>query len=279
LVPRPISTVGISEAALFRSIEKWEPSIFIDEADTILVENEPLRAVINSGWTRGATVLRCIGEDKEPHPFSTFAPKALGSKGLRFPDTVLSRSLIIGLKRKKSSDRAEHFRHIDDPDLADLRRKLLRWTNDNIEALKAAAPKMPPGFDNRLGDNWRLLLAVADRAGGGWWSDLAREAATVIAKVATDDTSIGVRLLADIKAIFANEGTDRISSVRLVEMLAAIEGGPWAEWKSAKAITPNGLARQLKPFAIVSDNIRIQAGVVKGYQLSHFADAFERYLP
>jgi hypothetical protein len=66
MTPRALLTVGISEAALFRSIEIWHPTVVVTEADTLLVDNEPLRAVINSGWTRGAGVLRCIGDEKLP---------------------------------------------------------------------------------------------------------------------------------------------------------------------------------------------------------------------
>ena len=53
LVPRALVCVEISEATLFRGVEKWQPTIIVDEADVILIDNEPLRAVINSGWTRG----------------------------------------------------------------------------------------------------------------------------------------------------------------------------------------------------------------------------------
>ena len=44
----------------------------------------------------------------------------------------------------------------------------MRWATDNAEALKGTEPEMPPGFDNRLGDNYRVLLAIADLAGGEW---------------------------------------------------------------------------------------------------------------
>src|SRR6516225_7746919 len=64
LAPRSLSTVETTGAVLFRSIEKWSPTIIVDEADTMLVDNEPLRAVINSGWTRGSGVLRCDGDDR-----------------------------------------------------------------------------------------------------------------------------------------------------------------------------------------------------------------------
>ena len=53
LVPRSLSTVEATGAVLFRSIEKWNPTIIVDEADTMLVDNEPLRAVINSGLALG----------------------------------------------------------------------------------------------------------------------------------------------------------------------------------------------------------------------------------
>jgi hypothetical protein len=51
LVPRGMPCVGVSEAALFRIIELYEPTVIVDEADTAFVENEALRAVVNSGWT------------------------------------------------------------------------------------------------------------------------------------------------------------------------------------------------------------------------------------
>jgi hypothetical protein len=59
-----------------------------------------------------------------------------------------------------------------------------RWTTlmDNVATLETAVPELPAGFDNRFGDNWRLMLAIADLAGGEW-ADQARQAATAIARV------------------------------------------------------------------------------------------------
>jgi hypothetical protein len=78
LVPRALVCVEISEATLFPGIEKWQPTIIVDEADVILINNEPLRSVVNSGWTRGSCVPRCIGDDNTPHAFPTFCPKVTG---------------------------------------------------------------------------------------------------------------------------------------------------------------------------------------------------------
>ena len=117
------------------------------------------------------------------------------------------------------------------------------------------------------------MLAIADLAGGEW-ADQARQAATAIARVAAADMSIGIKLLADIKDIFAITAVDRLSSLALVEALGEIEG------HRGKLITPNALARLLEPFGIRPGSIRFEDNrVLRGYQRSHFQDAFERYLP
>ena len=92
--------------------------------------------------------------------------------------------------------------------------------------------------------------------------------------------STGIKLLADIKEIFVITAVDRLPSLELVEALGEIEGHPWADWKGGKLITRNALAHLLEPFGIRSGSIRLGDNrVLRGYQLSHFQDAFERYLP
>ena len=71
----------------------------MDEADTAFKNNPELRAVVNSGWTRGAGVPRCNPDTHEPEFFETFGPKAIGLKGLKVPDTTLSRAIIIEVRQ------------------------------------------------------------------------------------------------------------------------------------------------------------------------------------
>jgi hypothetical protein len=100
LVRRSLSSVSISGPALFRSIEKWSPAFVLDENDSTFVNNEDVREVINSGWTRCQDVIRCDPDTHEPRLYSTLAPKALEMKGRKLPDTALSRSVVIEPKRK-----------------------------------------------------------------------------------------------------------------------------------------------------------------------------------
>jgi len=237
---------------------------------------------MNSGWTRGAGVLRCIGDDLKLHLFSTFCPKAIGLKGRRLPDTTLSRAIILELRRKKPGESVEHFRCVDDTELAELRQRQLRWANDNEVALEEALrarPSLPSGFENRLGDNWDLLLAIADVCGGEW-PDRARDAAVRLE--GTTDLSIGVRLLADIRRLFQNRGDpDCMMSATMVAGLVEDPEGPWAEYsRSDRPLTQKGLANQLNKFRVYSDTVHPSPEVQgKGYKRVKFVDLWERYLP
>jgi putative DNA primase/helicase len=281
IVRRGMVCAQISEAALYRGIEIWLPTILVDDADTLLAENEPLKTVINTGHTRGSGVPRCIGEDKVPHLFPTFCPKTLNMKGRRLPDTTLSRCVTIEMQRKRRVERTEHFTNLDDPELAELRRRCLRWTEDHIERLKVARPNMPEGFDNRLGDNWRLMLAIADEI-GGHWPEGARDAAVALS-AAVDTASIGTQALSDIRRVFKDKyGSDRIASSALVAALRGMQDRPWPEFKHGRSLSAVQLARLLKPFGVAPIFTRNPGKKdekpFRGYRRADFEDAWERYL-
>ena len=113
LMPKCIASVEASEAAIYRAIKRWQPSFCFDEFDSILADDDKaaLRSVINSGHTRGQGVLRCIGDDKVPELFPTFAPKAIGMVGRKLPPATLSRCIFIELRRRKKDEHVEKFKH------------------------------------------------------------------------------------------------------------------------------------------------------------------------
>ena len=61
-------------------------------------------------------------------------------KGLRVPGTTLGRSIIIDMERKLPGDKVEDFDHLDDADLAEIRRQLARFAIDNMDALTGKTP-------------------------------------------------------------------------------------------------------------------------------------------
>jgi Protein of unknown function (DUF3631) len=167
LVRRGVSSVNITGPALFRSIEKWKPTFIIEEADTLLTNNDDLKEVVNGGWTRGETVIRCDPETNEPRPYSIFCPKAVGMVGRKLPPATLSRAIIIAMQRKRPDEVTDDFDYIDHDGFNELRSQLARFAADHIEALAKAKPEVPSGFHNRVRANWLLLLAIADRTGCG----------------------------------------------------------------------------------------------------------------
>jgi putative DNA primase/helicase len=276
LIPRSLSCVGISAAVLYRAIEKWHPSIVVDEADAVFVQNEEIRAVVNSGWTRGSGVLRCDGDDNEPRLFPTFSPKIIGLKGRKVPDTTISRAVIIELKRKLPDEVAVDFDHVDDEGLARLRRQCLRWATDNKAALPDANPEIPPKFYNRVRANWKMMLAIAEECG---WKQKAWQAAGVVEGIKEAfESSIGLQLLRAISAMFG-PGADCILTRHVIENLVSDPEQPWLDFSHGKPITPKKLADLLGGYSIISTTVH-PLGIAhgKGYERWQFDDALARYV-
>ena len=273
---KPMPASNISPAALFRSVEKWSPTLLIDEADTFLNGSDELVGIVNSGHTKDtAYVIRTVGDDYEPTRFSTWGAKAIALIG-KLPPTLHDRSIVIRLRRKKPDESVNRL-EMDKLDTGEILSKCRRWVSDNIHNLINADPEVPVVLHDRAADNWRPLLAIADAAGGEW-PKLARNAAKALTPTENDDDAAGVILLQDIKCIFEEENLDRIASVALVDRLVRMEDRPWPEWRQGKPITVRQVARLFRPFEIKPKNIKIQGKVPKGYRLDDFDDAFARYL-
>ena len=181
------------------------------------------------------------------------------------------------------------FSHTDDAEFGDLRRKLARWSADNAVALKDAKPLLPAGFNNRVAANWRLLLAVAELAGGNWPKQ-ARDAAERLSRTIRKP-SWGLRLLAAFKGIlvdgFCVDGNfvaarKDISSREVVAVLTGDPDGVWCEYHHGGPITQRQVANILEQYDIHPGVIHPEKSSTsspRGYKLEQFRDVFERFLP
>src|ERR1700676_3791084 len=110
LVPRALLSSNISPASLFRIVEKYSPTLLVDEADSFLRDKEELRRILNSGHTRDAAyVVRTVGDENEPRRFSTWAAKAVALIG-HLPDTFADRSLVVPMRRHAAGEHVERLR-------------------------------------------------------------------------------------------------------------------------------------------------------------------------
>ncbi len=276
LVPVPLPAANISTAAIYRSVEKFNPTLLLDEVETFIRDKEEMRGVLNSGFTRdSAIVIRNVGDNHEPQPFKTWWPK-VGALIGKLPDTLQDRAIVVTLRRRLSSEATERFSRRQHAELLVLHRQAVRWVADHLDTLKEADPAMPKGLRDRAEDAWRPLLAIADAA-GGQWPNVARVASIALSGVAEDDSdsaSRGVLLLTHIREVFASHAGQSIQSTKLLDELNNNEEWPWGEWRQGKAISSRGAAAILKPYGIRPQ--RISAGST--YRAVQFVDAWQRYL-
>lgn len=276
LAHKALSTSNITAASIYRAVERWKPTLIIDEADTFLKKSDELRGIINSGHGRdNAYVIRTTGVDFDPTKFSTFCPKAIALIG-QLPPTLADRAIIIQMKRKMSDEKVERFRADRTEGTLNLKRQALRWSSDHMSELSTMDPAVPEEFNDRAADNWRPLLSIADLAGGNW-SQRARQAMASLSGEIADDTA-GIMLLEDVNDAFKLRDPGPISSTSLVTALTRITERSWGTWNRGKPISPTQVARLLKPFGISSKNFRSVTGVQKGYDREQFDDAFGRYI-
>ena len=283
LVDAPMFVVNISAAALFRALKERPSTLLQDEADTVFgskaPEHEDLRGLLNSGYRRGASIWRVVGQGTKMHAeaFPSFCPVALSGLG-ELPDTIMSRAIVVRMRRRSQSEPVEQFRaRRVEPEGMILRELIRAWAVTQRDQLAAADPVMPDGVVDRAADNWEALLAVADAAGGDW-PQVARRAASELVEAHVDEGSRGVRLLADIRALFDSLNVEKLSSAALAKQLAELEESPWGDLRG-KAIDARELARRIRPFDVRPRTVRIGDHTPKGYERADFADAWERYLP
>ncbi|MGW3567269.1 DUF3631 domain-containing protein [Streptomyces sp. NPDC000941] len=292
LVPQPMVAVNASAAALFRAVSGAEgrPTILFDEIDTVFGpkagDNEELRGFLNAGHRRSGVTYRCVGDggNQSVQAFPSYAGVAVAGLG-SLPDTILTRSVIIRMRRRARNEKVQPFRQrIHTQEGHALRDRLAAWADSVRHLVDGVFPDMPEEVTDRPADVWEPLIAVADAAGGDW-PERARAACLelVNAAKADDKGSVGIRLLTDLRDHVLN-GIDRLPTVAVLERLHSLDEAPWADM-GGKPLDSRGLAKLLREYMtadnrpVTARNIKTGGGVLKGYYAADLADAWARYCP
>ncbi len=275
---RSLPSSNITAAALFRCIEKYSPTLIIDEVDTFVNDNEDLRGVLNAGYSRdNPYIIRCSGDDNEPKEFFVYGAKALSGIG-KIPSTLMDRSISLTLRRKLSNEHRERVRDLSRDITNTIKSKLARWSDDNLIAVKEATPPLPQTINDRMQDNWEILLKVATVLGDEWLKR-AYSACIDISGIEHDEPSLNEQLLMDIRAVFELKKANRIFSDDLIAALCADPEMNWSTYNRGKPITQKQVSNRLGEYGISPKQMRIGNENRRGYDIAYFQDTFKRYLP
>jgi hypothetical protein len=297
LIPNATRYANISAASLFRVIDQGMSTCLLDEGDNAgLKIDRILRSVLNDGYERGGVISRSPGGIRRD--YSIYAPVAIGAIGtLTLP--LLQRSIVINMQRSRRTDlkTKEMFSMPEEINrLAGVQRQIVAWAQ-SISAFDKN-PRLPKALQGhgRICDNWRVLISIADSFGSDYWSEIARDAATLFSEGYHDEDA-PVALLIDIHTIFIRLLIDRIKSHELIQELHQLEDGMgiWSAWcgenddQAPHAISQGEVAALLKRFhrtqlrprtlfaQIGPHEARGKAG--RGYYYSQFEPWWKIYYP
>jgi hypothetical protein len=280
MVYRPWRGTAPSPAALYRMLEDG-PTLLLDENEALNGKNKSesaqiLLAALNAGHRKGATVPRCDGSKHEIKHFRVYGPKAFAAIG-RLPDTLLDRSIVIAMKRRKRGQAAARFRQaraaVEGKFIRESAAQFAKAKGGEInQAYQATLDVEMEFLGDRDADLWTPLFTVCIVTAPDRLADLKRSAITLsAAKVGADvDDSYALTLLRDIRSVWP-QGEDKCETSVLLENLKALEESPWSEHQ----ITARKLARILKPFGVEPKNVRIGDRIPKGYDYETLRDAFD----
>ena len=283
LVPKPLSTSNITPSAIFRSVERDEPTLLIDEADTFLSASEEITGVINSGYERDSAYVtrnEKVGDEYIPTQIRTWCPKVLAGIGNR-KETIIDRSLSIHMMRISRQRKVERYSRQVYDEMDHINSMLQRWRNDNGDKLddlyNNSLPNTPDCLNDRATDIWNILLTIADHIGGAV-PDIARKSSVVISYEEDEPESSPVELLEHILRASKDKGWSESTGNDICRELCQFEDAPWSEVNNGKPITPNKLARMLKPFK-VKPKQTWSAGTGKNRRLYQIKDVEQAYAP
>jgi putative DNA primase/helicase len=280
IVHRGLILSNAKSAGVFRAIEAWRPSLLLDEADTWMKQDEELAGILNSGHTRRtARVIRVVDVKGELTPtlFSTWCPMVIaGIGGQR--DTLMSRSIVIGLRRKLASEAVERMPMDLHERLVRIRRQAARWAQVNHIAIGDSEVEPPECGNDRRRDNFTPLWRIAGALGGPWPERIAAAYASQAVAADEDDEPAHVLMLRDVLAIFDQKDAVELPPSEIIGELLLMEDRPWVDFKHGKPITVHGLARLLKAFKVRTNFRKFYGKSARVYLRKDIAAASEPYV-
>jgi hypothetical protein len=282
LTRRGWHTIDVTAAVLYRKGEAEAPTLLFDEVDQMPFDDRRgVISVLNAGYKISGRVWRATDKG-ELLEFNAFYPKAIaGLDNGKVPDTIVDRSVHVRLKRRRPDETIARFRHgVADREAEPLRDALRAWAVPNLETLAHAEPAMPDGLSDREEEVWEPLVAIADLAGADWPRRARRAAVALAGAKQEDDDTVGVRLLAAVRALFIERDDPQwIPTIEVVTWLNAQEDANWSSWNDRGGIKIPDVSRLLRRYD-AGPKLRRPGGgrdPVRGIWLDTIEDSWSRY--
>lgn len=283
LVPRPVEAVNVTPAYLFRKVgsDDGRPTILYDEIDTVFGpkakdNNEEIRGLLNAGHRRHGVAGRCVlqGGKVVTEEIPAYCAVALAGLG-DLPDTILSRCVIVRMRRRAPNEVVEPYRRRVHADAGDaLRLQLESWAA-SLTKIGDPWPTMPPSVNDRDADIWEALLSIADAAGAKWPKRAHDAAVALVAESKGTTPSLGLRLLADLRQVFGSK--ESMSTDSIINALCVLDESPWGDIRG-KPIDARGIAHRLGVYGIKAKGLRFGDHTLRGYSRSDMHESWQRYL-
>lgn len=162
------STGAVTEAPVFRILEKWRGTLILDEADfDKSSESAGIVKILNSGYERGKPVIRCdVNDPEKVHYFDPFGPKIIATRR-EFQDRALESRCFTEIMRETLRDdipvELPHQFYVEG---AQLRNKLLMFRFRNRRRIADRAAREPEfefgNISTRLKQAARPLSLLVD---------------------------------------------------------------------------------------------------------------------
>jgi hypothetical protein len=200
-----------SEASVYRAIEAYGPTIYVDEA----VLNERLEIILGAGYKRDIVVPRVDRASREEfiiNLFSTYSPVVFGV--VESPsERMLQRSIVINMLRAPDPNPKRMDPNHDD--LRWLREELylarLTRTNEVIESMKVVKDILSNGFIGREFELWFPILTVARLCGDEVFNNVLNLAREDVERRRSELWGEEKLILAAIEEIFKESNSDEVT--------------------------------------------------------------------
>jgi Protein of unknown function (DUF3631) len=190
---------------------------------------------------------------------------------------LLDRSIVIAMRRAKAGEVTEELREraVKQEAIA-LTQRIVNWaTAKRQEIIDSYNGSEVSSLPYREANIWAPLFAIARIAVPDRLDCLKAVALRLIGEKQKQDLELSpaVRLLVDLRSIFATHRAEKISTDRLLAELRSLPDGPW------RGLSGSHLAHLLRPFLIAPKQHWIDGRNLHGYLRRDFLDAFDRYIP